>query len=95
MPATASQKIIDVKEAVQIASRRLCELYPRTGAADIGLEEVEIEGSHWEVTLSFTNPRPQMPKLGQLFGVGEDRVYKKFGVDKRTGEVLFMRIRKP
>ena len=84
-----------MKNATVIASRHLRELYPHIGPADIGLEEVEREGSHWEITLSFSNPRPSPFKVGHVFAGVEDRIYKKFGINRTTGEVLFMRIRKP
>ena len=87
--------MIDVKKATEIASRHLRELMPKVQTGDIGLEEVEIEGNHWEITLSFTNPRPNLTKVSHIFGGVEDRVYKKFGIHRSTGQVLFMRIRKP
>ncbi len=92
MPATASQKTIDVKEAVQIASQYLRRLIHLVRPRDIGLEEVELCGENWEITLSFTERRSK--SLSSML-TGGGRVYKKFGINKTTGEVVFMRIRKP
>ena len=92
MPATTSQKTIDVKEAVHIATRYLHRLIHLIRPGDIGLEEAELSGDNWEITLSFTERRSKgLPSV--LTGGG--RVYKKFGINKTTGEVVFMRIRKP
>ena len=92
MPATQSQNVIDVKEAVRIASRHLHSLFPSVRHGDVALEEVELSENNWEITLSFMKKRQK--GLTALF-VDEGLVYKKFGVDKNTGEVVFMRIRKP
>ena len=93
MPATAANETIDAKKATQIARQQLHELFPRIPGADIALEEVELTGKRWEITLSYTKLPANPTMLPMLFG--DDRIYKKFGVDKKTGEVLFMRIRKP
>ena len=92
MPATSSQKTVDVKEAANIATEYLRKLIKFIPAGDIGLEEAELSGDIWGITLSFTDRRNT--GLSSVL-TGEGRVYKKFGVDKSTGEVLFMRIRKP
>ncbi len=93
MPATSANETIDVKKATAIAIIHLHGLYPRIPAADVALEEVELSGEHWEITLSFTKPHGKPLKLPEIFG--ENRIYKKFGINKTTGEVVFMRIRKP
>lgn len=92
MPATASQKMIDVKEAVQIATQYLRKLIQHIPGGDVGLEEAELSGDNWEITLSFTDRRDS--GLTSVL-TGEGRTYKNFGINKTTGEVVFMRIRKP
>ena len=98
MPATASEKTIDVKEAVAIAKSHLRDLFPRIPPGEIALEEVELDAERWEITLSFPKETAEQKRKGlvrPIFTGLEDRIYKKFGVHKTTGEVLFMRIRKP
>lgn len=92
MPATASQKPREVKEAVHLAMEHLRGLIPHIPAGDIGLEEVELVDKNWEITLSFTDRRQK--GLSSVL-TGEGRIYKRFGIDRNTGEVVFMRIRKP
>ena len=92
MSATSSERVIDVKEAVQIAVQYLLKLIARIRPRDISLEEAELVGEQWEITLGFLDPREK--GVANIFG-GQSRIYKKFGINSITGEVLFMRIRKP
>ena len=78
-----------------IARRQLLDLFPHIPAPTIALEEVELDGKRWEITLSYPKPLPGPMKGSSIFTGFEDRIYKKFGINRTTGEVLFMRIRKP
>jgi hypothetical protein len=77
---------LDVKAAVDIATRYLLELFPKVPAHDVSLEEVEFDNNGWHVTLGFTDP--SIPRL--LSG----RIYKIFLVSK-GGVVKSMKIRNP
>jgi len=95
MPATAAKDTIDAKRAMTIARMQLLDLFPLIPAAEIALDEVELDGKRWEITLSYPKPLPSPVRRSPIYTGFEDRIYKKFGIDRTTGEVLFMRIRKP
>ena len=98
MPATTSTAAIDAKKAMAIARGQLLDLYPHVPSPEIALEEVELDGERWEITLSFPKLNSEQKRrdlIKPIFTGFEDRIYKKFGINRTTGEVLFMRIRKP
>ena len=84
--------MIDVKEAVQSASKYFNELQDVLGlkkAEDLRLEEVEIsdDRSQWLITLGYRidDDRLGIPRY--------KRDYKIFTVDSTNGEVKSMKIR--
>ena len=98
MPATSASETMDVKKATLIARQHLLDLFPKIPSPEIALEEVELDGERWEITLSFPKLNSEQKRRGfsiPIFTGFEDRIYKKFGINRTTGEVLFMRIRKP
>lgn len=82
--------MIGVKEAVAKAVEFAQTILEPGRASQILLEEVEAVAENgkgaWVITLS-------MPRPGSLAVIGGDREYKTFTVDRRTGEVLSMKIR--
>jgi hypothetical protein len=87
---TEEREALGVKEAVQIATNALRDLYDNVELRDLLLEEVERSGRVWQVTLGFTRP-------GRGQGIGAimvpQRAYKRIRIDAETGEFLGMEIR--
>jgi len=80
--------MIDVKQAVAIASQYLTELFPDKSPANTQLEEVELseDEKYWFVTLSFTGTIQGVIPLGKS--------YKLFKINADSGQVQSMKIRK-
>ncbi len=91
MATSTAESKIDVKQAAEIAFNYLRSLMPIIPEDDISLEEVELEGREWHVTLGFTSKHERNIRAI----MGSSRVYKVFRIDAATGRVLSMRIRKP
>lgn len=74
-----------VKDAVQIATKYLKDLYP--DIRGLQLEEIETDdsGEHFLVTMSFVEP--------ETLSVLLSRGYKQLKIRKADGEVLSMKIR--
>lgn len=87
--------MIDVKEAARIAATYFMDLYsaadPTVDPNSLRLEEVELSGQRWMITLSFTERFEQA--LNPFAGGRRDRQYKLFDIDAETGEVKSMKIR--
>jgi len=83
--------MLDVKEAAQRASEYFAGLYAEEGLSNVQLEEVELtdDGKYWLITLSY----PVKPELASL-NFNYKRKYKVFKIDRKTGEVKSMKIRK-
>ena len=79
--------MIDVKQAVNIASQYLISLYADKAPSDVQLEEVELseDEKFWFVTLSFTE------RLSYLINLRKS--YKLFKINADTGQVQSMKIR--
>ncbi len=79
--------MIDVKQAVDIASQYLISLFADKNPSNIQLEEVELseDEKHWFITLSFTEM--------VLFIVQPRKSYKLFKINADTGQVQSMKIR--
>lgn len=92
--------MIDIKEAVRIASEYLTSLYSAELVRDMLLEEVErsVNESCWLITLGFSRPIPETEVAGViqvLSGKQFKREYKVMEIDASTGEVRSMKIRTP
>jgi hypothetical protein len=98
--------MIDVKEAVKIATEYLKQLYEPAQLHDILLEEVVLSDDerYWYVTLGFSRPIAStnpMQTLAETFlktqGIANQtkyqREYKVFQIDAATGQVRSMKIR--
>ena len=77
MPATTAKDTIDAKRAMTIARGQLLDLFPHVPAPTIALEEVELDGKRWEITLSY--PKLDSPTIGRglsktIFTGFEDRI---------------------
>ena len=83
--------MIDVKEAVAVATAYIRELYEEKDLHDLGLEEVELseDDRWWMVTLGHAR------KLSGMDGFGGQhrRAYRVFRIDAEEGVVRSMKIR--
>ena len=82
------------KEAVALAKYYAVSVFPDS-VLTLRLEEIELTGDVWHVTLSWTDPDGSI--VGALAGILNPklpRLYKVFEIDKSTSEVTAMRIRK-
>jgi hypothetical protein len=79
--------MIDVKQAVDIASRYLISLFADKAPSNVQLEEVELseDEKYWFITLSFMEMLP--------FLVNPRKSYKLFKINADTGQVQSMKIR--
>ena len=84
--------MIDVKEAVKAARDFVAHVY-EDQVASARLEEVELDGSFWFVTLGLARPTPTSA-LSAAMGQEVPRSYKIFKIDAATGEVRSMKMRK-
>jgi hypothetical protein len=94
--------MIDVKEAVRIATGYLKQLYEPAQLHDILLEEVALsdDEKYWYVTLGFSRPVAStnpIQALTETFmksqGIVNQTEYKVFQIDAATGQVRSMKIR--
>jgi hypothetical protein len=79
--------MISVKEAAERAAEYFTDLY-KNQFKNVLLEEVELKGSYWLITLGYDRPSP----LPQFSRKGP-RAFKVFKVDNETGKVVSMKIR--
>ena len=85
---------MDVKEAVEVATKHFEDLYPTTSLRDVLLEEVELSEDEqtWLVTLGFDRKLPGT--LGAIGANEYSRAYKLFKIDDQTGKVYSVTMRK-
>ncbi len=86
--------MIDVKEAVKIATEYIQTLFAERQIPELRLEEVELspDNQFWEVTLSFVVREPTA--YLSLGDAARTREYKVFRINAETGQVQSMKIRK-
>lgn len=89
--------MLTIKQAVEIATNHLRELYSADKLLDVLLEEVSVsdDRKYWKVTLGFSRPieAKDLTSLMQAIGAQHKREYKVFEIDRSTGEVKSMLIR--
>ena len=96
--------MISVKEAVELAREFGYEVFNKQGT----VEEVEVNGKHWLITLSFEEPVKTIPnepddvstrmpgflEMAKLLAPPRtEKVYKIFNVDGGTKKVTSAKIR--
>jgi len=86
--------MLDVKEAVRVATEYIQTLFSEKQIPELRLEEVEMseDGKFWDVTMSFV-VREATAYLS-LGDSAKTREYKVFKVNAETGQVQSMKIRK-
>ncbi len=80
---------MEVKEAVELSKQHIRELYEAEQIRNVGLEEVQLNGGVWSITVGFSRPWDFVSH--NLFGASQDtprRTYKVVRIDDRDGEVL-------
>ena len=85
-----SEKMIDIKGAAKIAHEYFLDIYSEAGYINIALEELDFseDGRFWLVTIGYS-----ISGITDLLGTSM-RNYKIFEINKETGEVESMKIRK-
>lgn len=76
-----------IGEVATIASDYLRALVGERSITNVMVEEVEKKDKFWLITLGYDIP-------AALIGLGTRRDYKSFNINRKTGEVLKMKIRK-
>jgi len=86
--------MLEVKEAVKIATEYIQTLFSEKQIPELRLEEVELtpDNQFWEVTLSFVVREPTA--YLSLGDAARTREYKVFRINAETGQVHSMKIRK-
>ncbi|MGK0618578.1 hypothetical protein [Meiothermus cerbereus] len=86
--------MLEVKEAVKIATEYIQTLFSEKQIPELRLEEVELtpDNQFWEVTLSFVVREPTA--YLSLGDAARTREYKIFRINAETGQVQSMKIRK-
>ena len=81
---------MDVKEATEKAIEYFKKFYPNV--EKVQLEEVEItdDDKYWNIVLSYENV--ETTPLSYL-QIGQQRTFKVFKIDAKTGKVRSMKIR--
>ncbi len=88
--------MIDLKTSAQAALEFFNSVSPHHGDPVL-VEEVELseDGRYWLITLGYNLPNEPPDVWGLLDAGGKQhREYKTFKIDRETGEVRSMKIRK-
>lgn len=91
--------MIDVKEAVRLASVQLSDLLGQEHISNVQLEEVEktdSDSSYWLITLSYVITDPIYLAMNQnplLPNWKQQRQYKIFKIKADSGEFVAMKMR--
>lgn len=86
--------MLEVREAVKVATEYIQTLFSEKQIPELRLEEVELtpDNQFWEVTLSFVVREPTA--YLSLGDAARTREYKTFRINAETGQVQSMKIRK-
>lgn len=77
------------KDAIEAAIAFLQEIYP--DVSDFLVEEIELKGRLWKITLSFPSLNVKGAFANSL--LGSPRTYKSLEIDTEKGTVISMKIR--
>ena len=67
---------MNVKEAASLAKEYVADLYEAEGVTNIGLEEIELDGTTWKITVGFSRPWDQ--KGGASIALGQTQLRRSF-----------------
>ena len=88
--------MIDVKEATKRAIEYFADVFPN-GYQNVRLEEIEVSDArrYWHITLGFDlPPTTEVSAVAQALGRKPERAYKRFTINRETGDVVSTTIRK-
>ena len=83
---------MEASEAVELAKRHVAEMFEAEPIKEVGLEEVELQGDSWLVTIGFTREWPTSSGVLRSLG-GSGRTYKIVRISDKTGSVQSLRHR--
>lgn len=83
---------MQAREAVEVAKKHVAELFEAEPIGEVGLEEIELRGDIWSVTIGFTRDWPVSRGVLKSLG-GAGRTYKIVSIDDKTGLVQSLRHR--
>ncbi|MCF6158665.1 MAG: hypothetical protein E3K32_08865 [wastewater metagenome] len=85
--------MVDVKDATEVATKYFINLFGDK-YSDLALEEVEIseDEKYWYITIGYNVDKPAFSHSLPFTRTG--REYKCFKIERKTGKVLSMKIRK-
>ena len=85
---------MDMKTAAQAAKDYVSDLYGVEAITNIGLEEIELEGATWKITVGFTRPWEQKDGASIILGQTQlRRAFKQLLMDDATGQVASVKDR--
>ena len=94
--------LMDIKEAARHAKKYVEDLFTEEGIKDVGLEEIEFDGTSgaWRVTVGFSRPwdrakEPLLASVTEIAGVPRKRVrdMKIVTLDDTEGRILSVKNR--
>ena len=83
---------MEAREAVELAKTHVQGLFEAEPIKEVGLEELELQGDCWSVTIGFTREWPTSAGLIRSLG-GSGRTYKIVRISDETGSVQSLRHR--
>ena len=90
----ATELNVGPREAVEIAKKYAREVVDQSQLVNLRLEEVELSGAMWRVTLSWLDSDRPGGALASALNVRVPRQYKIFEINQSSGKVRSMKIRK-
>jgi hypothetical protein len=86
---------MDIKQAAEVAKRRVADIFAEEGVANVGLEEIEYDRDDdtWHVTVGFSRAWDAQGALGIAAGLPRSRTYKLVTISDRDRAVLSVRQR--
>lgn len=83
---------MEAREAVELAKTHVREMFEAEPIKEVGLEEIELQGDCWSVTIGFTRDWPTSTGIIRSLG-GSGRTYKIVRISDETGSVESLRHR--
>ena len=83
---------MEAREAVALAKKHVAAMFEAEPIKEVGLEEIELQGDSWSVTIGFIREWPTSSGVLRSLG-GTGRTYKIVRIDDKTGSVQSLRHR--
>ena len=83
---------MEARNAVELAKKHVRAMFEAEPIKELGLEEVELQGDFWSVTIGFTREWPTSSGVLRSLG-GTGRTYKIVRINDKTGSVQSLRHR--